>query len=120
MSKTGPIIIVDDDEEDQEMAREIIRDLGYSNKVVTFSSCEEAYNYLVANISTSFFIIICDINLPRMNGIELKRKVDSNDALRKSAIPFVYYSTSGNKHIIEKAYQIWCRDFSLRIHQCQK
>jgi CheY-like chemotaxis protein len=103
MAKSGPIIIVDDDIDDQEMLEEVMRDLKVSNKLIYFKMGEEAFKFLKAT-SEQPFIIFCDVNLLGQSGIEFKRHIDSDKQLRQKSIPFVFYSTSVNQGDVNEAY----------------
>ena len=65
MPKTGPIIIVEDDYDDQELLKEVFTELKVPNILRFFSSCIEAFNYLLTTIERPF-LIISDINVPPM------------------------------------------------------
>ena len=100
--RAKPIIIVEDDQDDQQNVKEILQELGVKNELVFFEDCNKAFNYLMS-IRTKPFIIISDINLPKMNGIDFKRKIDTTDYLRKKSIPFVFLTTSDSAHMIDEA-----------------
>jgi CheY-like chemotaxis protein len=103
MSKSGPVIIIEDDAEDQAIFQEVLDELKISNKVVWFKRCSEAFSYLKTTPEQPF-IIFSDINLPDQSGIEFKRDLDNDQALRKKSIPFIFYSTSTNQEEVNKAY----------------
>jgi len=116
MSKNGPIIIVDDDPDDQLLAHEVIVSIGLTNKILPFHTALEALDYLMTDLQEQPFIILSDINLPKMNGIELKKAIEANEELRKRAIPFVYYSTSGEKSIVDKAFALQVQGFFVKAN----
>lgn len=98
--------MVDDDLEDTDLVREVVAEIGYKNRVVAFSNCDHAYQHLCNTVDIDPpFIILCDVNLPRMNGIELKQKIDADKKLRSKSIPFVFLSTTGEGHFVDKAYE---------------
>ena len=103
MAKSGPIIIIDDDIDDQEMLEEVMRDLKVSNKLIYFKMGEEAFKFLKKTTEQPF-IILCDVNLLGESGIEFKRQIDADDQLRQKSIPFVFYSTSVNQVDVNEAY----------------
>src|ERR1700712_2285402 len=105
MSKTNPIIIVEDDVDDQDIMRDVFNDLNVRNELRFFDKCEAAFDHLVSIVEKPF-LILCDINLPKMNGIELKKKIDANSYLRKKAIPFIFLTTSDDEKTIKEAYQM--------------
>lgn len=101
--KSGPIIVVEDDIDDEEIFETALRELQCSNKIIWFDNCDDAWGYLKATTDAPF-IIFSDINLPRQSGIEFKRQIDKDEQLRKKSIPFVFYSTSVNQDTVNKAY----------------
>jgi CheY-like chemotaxis protein len=103
MSKSGPIIIVEDDRDDKELFEEITREIGIENELIWFPQAEEAFKYLKATL-TSPFLIFSDINLPGITGLELKRDIDADPELRRKSIPFVFFSTNASQKDIDTAY----------------
>jgi CheY-like chemotaxis protein len=100
---SGPIVLVEDDADDVEIFNEVLKDLKIPNEVVHFNNPSDAYHFL-ASYAEQPYIIICDVNLPRMSGMEFKTKLDANETLRKKSIPFVFYSTSAEKKYVTEAY----------------
>jgi len=101
--KSGPIIVIDNDVDDQEVFEDVLKNLGVSNKLVLLDSCFDGLTYLKTT-SEQPFIIFCDVNLPGMGGIEFKRKIDNDPQLRRKSIPFVFYSTSVDQKTVDDAY----------------
>ena len=101
--KEGPIILIEDDLDDQEIFRDVIKELNQPNDLIIFSNCPEGFKYLKVT-SEQPFIIFCDVNLPVQNGIEFKKQIDEDPELRKKSIPFVFYSTSVNQATVNEAY----------------
>ena len=101
MNKRGPIIIIEDDLDDQQFLAEAFEQLKYPNEIIFFGDGEEALNYLT-DTTIEPFIIFSDINMPKLNGIELRAKVHENEDLRMKSIPFLFFSTvAQQKHVIE-------------------
>jgi len=103
MSKFGPILIIEDDADDKQLFEDIVKSLGYQNRIVWYDNTEDAIEYL-STTGDSIFIIFSDINLPGKNGLEFKKKIDSTPELRQKSIPFVFYSTSALQKDIDEAY----------------
>lgn len=101
--KAGPILLIEDDIDDQEIFREAVSELGVPNELIIFNNSIDAFNYLLQTTDQPF-IIFCDVNLPLLNGIEFKRKIDSNEDLRRKSIPFIFYSTTVNQDAVNEAY----------------
>lgn len=114
MSKRGPIVLVDDDTDDLDMFRKIIEESGFTNKIVCFQNSDDAFLYLVDNLNVHPFVIISDINMPRINGIQLKKKIDDSHILRRKSIPFVFHTTTNNQRQIEEAYSYSVQGFFVK------
>jgi CheY-like chemotaxis protein len=100
---TGPIILVEDDDDDIEIFKEVLKELDIPNQFISFKRPDNAYHFLEKNHEQPF-IIISDMNLPGMSGLEFKNKLDANENLKKKSIPFIFYSTSAEKKYITTAY----------------
>ena len=103
MYKKRPIIIVEDDLDDQEIMDELMKELNVPHERIFFSLADDAFQYLKQTTDQPF-IILCDINLPIVNGLEFKRRVDEDDELRQKSIPFIFLSTSADKRSVNEAY----------------
>ncbi|MGO4822495.1 MULTISPECIES: response regulator [unclassified Flavobacterium] len=103
MNKGGPIIIIEDDIEDQEILTEVFNDLDCKNKIIFFSDGEEALEYLtITDIEP--FIIFSDINMPKLSGMELRQKIHENEDLRLKSIPYLFFTTSAEQQHVVDAY----------------
>lgn len=110
MSKQGAILLIDDDRDDRELIEEVLNDVKAEHQVVSFASGEEALDYLKSATGQPF-LILSDINMPVMDGIELRRQVNENEALRKKSIPFVFLSTTATNKSVEEAYEMSVQGF---------
>lgn len=54
MNKNGPVVVIEDDEDDQLMLDEIFKILGFENKIVFFADGNAALEFLNETESTSF------------------------------------------------------------------
>ena len=105
MSGSGPIIIVEDDLDDQDSLREILQMLNLKNEVKFFKEGSVVIDYL-RTTEEKPFLILTDVNLPGMNGIQLREEILKEEYLRKKSIPFIFLSTSDGKFIIQKVYEL--------------
>ena len=101
MNKHGPIIIIEDDLDDQDVLADVFKSLDYKNEIIFFSEGEKALEYLTAT-KIKPFIIFSDINMPKLNGLELMAKVRENEALEIKSIPYLFFTTTAEqKHVID-------------------
>lgn len=115
MTNNGDIIIIDDDADDREILQDVFNQVleknGYENKVVFLSDGYEALEYL-KSLTVQPFIIISDINMPRMNGFELREIIFNDDKLKNLCIPYVFLTTSeGSTDQVIQAYQMSVQGF---------
>ena len=101
--KTGPLILVEDDEDDKYLFEKALLENGLKNTLIWFNESNSSYHYLETTADQPF-LIICDINLPGLGGLDFKRKIDENHNLRQKSIPFIFFSTSIDQAAINKAY----------------
>ena len=100
---SGPIVLVEDDKDDIDIFNEVLKELSIPNKVIAFVHPKEAYNFLDTSKEQPF-IIVSDMNLPGMSGLEFKNMLDANESLRKKSIPFIFYSSLAEKKYVTEAY----------------
>ena len=103
MNKGGPIIIIEDDLDDQEILTDIFKELNYKNEIIFFAEGEKALEYLKST-SIKPFIIFSDINMPKLNGLQLREKIHENEDLRLKSIPYLFFSTSAEQSYVVDAY----------------
>lgn len=113
MNKNGPIIIIEDDPDDQFVLEEVFNELGYSNPRMYFTDGQTALQYLY-QVDERPFIIISDINLPQLNGLELRRKVQTDAELSLKCIPYVYFTTAINHQVVIDAYSTSAQGFFVK------
>lgn len=113
MKNTGPIVIVDDDLDDHYIFSEVIEKMQLKNKIKAFTGSSDALSYLKAT-TDSPVIILCDINMPEMDGFELRRKINEDEALRKKSIPFVFLTTGVSKPQVLEAYNLTVQGLFLK------
>ena len=87
-----PILLVEDDQVDVMTVKRALKEINVTNPVVNLENGEEALKYLRDPESEKPCIILLDLNMPIMNGIEFLQVV-KHDALLKR-IPVVVLTTS--------------------------
>ena len=119
MNKSGPIIVIEDDIDDKEILGEIFSELKFENKIIFFTEGEKALDYLV-NTEIEPFLILSDINMPRLTGIELREKIHTNEDLRIKCIPYLFFSTSAEQQHVVDAYSKSVQGFFVKPHSFEK
>jgi len=94
MKSRKPVLVVEDDRIDTMTIRRIFNDLKIDNELKFTGNGEEALCYLREESMEPPCIILLDINMPRMNGVEFLKEVKKDAMLKK--IPVVVLTTSGD------------------------
>ncbi|NTW50765.1 MAG: response regulator [Chlorobiales bacterium] len=92
MRGDSPILLVEDDRIDAMTVSRAMKELNVKNRLDVVSNGEEALKYLNEKGRESPALILLDINMPKMNGIEFMRAVKDNPQLKR--IPIVVLTTS--------------------------
>jgi CheY-like chemotaxis protein len=103
MRNSKPILLVEDDRVDAMTVKRALKDLNVTNLLVHTLNGEEALNHLTAEGNNSPCIILLDLNMPKMNGIEFLKVVKANDELKK--IPVVVVTTSHEEQDIVESFK---------------
>ena len=113
MNKDGPIIIIEDDADDQELLMEVFQNLNYTNKLIFFSDGAAALDFLNKS-DTLPFLILSDINLPKLDGFALRNKLKTDAALSLKCIPYLFFSTALNQKAVMDAYSLSVQGFFVK------
>jgi CheY-like chemotaxis protein len=122
MAKSGPILILEDDEDDREIYGKVMASLQVKNEIKFFEGGDDLLRYLQVTLDQPF-IILSDINLPRMTGIELRRQIEMDEFLRKKSIPFVFLTTVDSKEVIDEVYKLTVQGYFVKkdlLHDIEK
>ena len=92
MKNNKPILLVEDDVVDQMTVQRAMKDLHMTNRLDIAGNGEEALVHLRHGEKERPCIILLDLNMPRMNGIEFLRVIKRDESLKH--IPVVVLTTS--------------------------
>ncbi len=113
MNKNGAIIIVEDDTEDQELFSVVFKELNYKNEIIFFNDGQDALAYLTTE-SSEPFIVFSDINMPKLNGLELRKQIHGNENIRIKTIPYLFFTTSAEQNDVIDAYSKSIQGFFIK------
>ncbi|RYF77706.1 MAG: response regulator [Chitinophagaceae bacterium] len=98
-----PIILIDDDDDDLELMKDAFSQLKTENEIICFDDGTKFIEYMRAMEGCVFFIL-CDVNMAKTSGLELKSIIYDDEKLRLKCVPFIFLSTSRASNEIMKAY----------------
>ena len=112
-SNNGPVVIIEDDADDQDFLREVFLKLDYPNEVMFFSDGQEALDFLTTTTKLPF-LILSDINMPKLDGFKLREKLKTDAALQIKCIPYLFFSTAANQQTVIDAYSLSAQGFFVK------
>lgn len=115
----GPIVYIDDDEDDQLLFNWAVTSLKLPNQIRSFYDGQAALNYLLTTKEKPL-MILCDVNMPTMNGLELRNYIDATPQLRQKAIPFIFYTTDASPDLVKLAYEGTIQGYYDKVHSLVK
>ncbi|MGV3459843.1 MAG: response regulator [Flavobacterium sp.] len=110
MKKHRDILIIEDDEDDRDILKEIFRDLGYKNNLVFFADSTQVVEYL-RRPEIQPFIIISDINMPKLGGFELRNIIMNEEVLMDKDIPYIFISNAQDENSVKQANKLSVQGF---------
>jgi len=113
LNTNGPVIIIEDDSDDQDFLKEIFRSLNYSNEIIFFSDGNKAIDFL-NRTDIIPFLILSDINMPKLDGFALRDKIRTDAKLHIKCIPYLFFSTASSQKAVVDAYSMSVQGFFLK------
>ncbi len=92
MRTLKPVLLVEDDRVDAMTVKRALRDLDVKNHLIHVINGEQALVYLKNTANPEPCLILLDLNMPKMNGIEFLKIAKADDRLK--AIPVIVLTTS--------------------------
>ena len=106
------ILIAEDDDGHADLIMEGLRDTGFCNPMVRFPNGEEVWNFLadkgsaLASGEGNCYLLLLDINMPKMDGVEVLRRIKANPELRE--IPVMMLTTTDEPREVQECYRLGC------------
>jgi len=105
------ILVVDDDEGHRELVRRNLKRSGLTNTVTCLSTGAEALDYVFRRAAYACrpeaeLVMLLDINMPGMNGVEVLRQIKEDPHGRR--IPIIMLTTADDPREVQRCYEIGC------------
>ena len=107
------ILLGEDDADDQDFLTEVFKKLNYPNKILFFFDGQEALDF-INDSNDSPFLILSDINMPKLNGFALREKLKTDAKLNIKCIPYLFFSTALNQKSVIDAYSLSVQGFFVK------
>ncbi len=118
------ILIAEDDEGHAELIKQELIDSGVCNKIIRFVDGEDVWNFLSGTGSSKGYesakkyLLLLDIKMPRMDGLELLKKIKSSASLKE--IPVIMLTTSNDAEEVEACYKAGCNMYISKSIQIEE
>jgi CheY-like chemotaxis protein len=115
MSDGPSILLVDDDEGHAILIREHLESVGWRNRIEHLSDGQAALDYFGrragrrAETVGDRFLVLLDIRMPKVDGIEVLRRLKSDPALRR--IPVIMLTTTDDAREVARCYDLGCNAY---------
>lgn len=106
------VLIAEDDDGHAELILDHLQEAGIRNTMIRFHDGQEVWEFLSRTGPgrhrghATDYLLLLDIRMPRMDGIEVLRRVKADPELQH--IPIVMLTTTDAPHEIEQCYQLGC------------
>jgi len=102
------IIMIEDDEGHARLIEKNIRRAGVNNEIRHFLDGTSALGYLLDATGKEHgpLLVLLDLNLPDMSGIDILARIKQDDRTRRS--PVVVLTTTDDQREIQRCYDLGC------------
>ena len=116
MSNNQPILVVEDNPDDEALTLRAFGKNGITNPVVVAHDGVEALDYLFGtgshagrDTTTLPAVVLLDLKLPRIDGLEVLRRIRADD--RTALLPVVVLTTSRETLDLQQAYHLGANSY---------
>jgi CheY-like chemotaxis protein len=107
--KEVTIVMIEDDEGHARLIEKNVRRAGVNNQIVPFVNGNSALDFILGEDRSGkdanhYLLILLDLNLPDMSGIDILEKVKSNPNTRR--LPIVILTTTDDEREIQRCYDL--------------
>ena len=110
MNNLGRILLVEDDPRDVELTLTALDEYHLANEVVVTRDGQEALDYLFcraqfnARSSGNPAVILLDLKLPKVNGLEVLQQIKSDERLKM--VPVIVLTSSHQEKDVMRSYKL--------------
>ncbi|HEX5056248.1 MAG TPA: response regulator [Gammaproteobacteria bacterium] len=103
------ILLVEDDPGHAELVKLNLKRGGIDNELIHFENGQKVLEFLAQHKSDKKYLVILDINMPGINGLQVLNKLKSNDTTRN--IPIIILTTATEQREADYCYELGCNVF---------
>ncbi|MBL0370639.1 response regulator [Rhizobium sp. KVB221] len=107
--KEVTIVMIEDDEGHARLIEKNVRRAGVNNPIMPFTNGNSALDFILGHDRSGenfnrYLLILLDLNLPDMSGIDVLERVKSNPHTKR--LPVIILTTTDDEREIQKCYDL--------------
>lgn len=117
--RTVEILLVEDSDQDAELAMRALKKKNITNNIVRLKNGEEALNFIFAkgefsnrSIQNQPKVVLLDLKMPKVDGLEVLKEVRENDETKD--LPIVILTSSKEEEDLVKSYKLGVNSFIVK------
>lgn len=115
-TETGHVLLIEDNQDDIDLTLRALRLNDVDNEVVVVRDGAAALDYLLQGTPATGAdlprLVLLDINLPKLSGLDVLRRVRENERTR--VLPVVMLSTSSHDRDVRESYASGANSFIVK------
>lgn len=112
------VLLIEDNPDDAELTIRVLKKHHLANNLVHLQDGEEALNFLFSKCNNTPKLILLDLKMPKVDGIEVLRKIKSDE--QKKLIPIVILTSSKEDRDIIDSYQLGVNAYVVKPVEFEK
>ena len=96
-------MLIEEDLEEQKKVKQVLVEIGIKNPLEMFGTVEQALAYLETTTDKPF-IILSQMSLPGLSGLDFLDQIYASEHLKKKSIPFIFFGNVDLPVLVESAF----------------
>jgi two-component system, response regulator len=117
MTSLRPILLVEDNPDDERLTIRALRRGNIANEILVARNGEEALT-MVLNADPLPSVVLLDLKLPKVDGLEVLRQIRANE--RTKLLPVVVFTSSGEESDIIEGYKLGANSYVRKPVEIEK
>jgi len=117
-AKELQILVAEDDDGHATLISRAFKDAGFNNRTLRFVNGEQVWRFLSGEVNPAVgeifdprkrYLLLMDINMPRMDGIEVLKRIRADAVLKGLLV--IMLTTTDDPREVQKCYNLGCNAY---------
>jgi CheY-like chemotaxis protein len=124
MKKEAVILIAEDDDGHATLIQRNLKRAGIANEMIRFADGQAVLDFLFKKNGSSgrkaghAYLLLLDIRMPKVDGVEVLRQVKADNELKK--LPIIMLTTTDDPREVDKCHELGCSNYISKPVDYQK